>query len=267
MSLNPSFSKVLDVILISWLIYQVIKVVQVFIDYGVDIFVKKEEDREAQSSISTIGKIAKWSVWLIAGLLLLSNLGVNVTSLMAGLGIGGIAIAFALQNILSDLFSSFTIYFDKPFIPGDFIIVGDHVGIVEKIGIKSTRLKALQGEEIVISNKELTSVRIQNFKKMKKRRIVFGFGVTYDTPLEKMKKINSIVTDIVKKEELSEFDRVHFAKFNDFSLDYEVVYYILSGNYVDYMNTHQNILFEIKRRFEEEKISMAFPTQTIHIEK
>ncbi len=261
------FWKILTIILVVWLAYQIVKALQLLIDYLINRYLKKERDQGSKHAIFIISRFAKWLLWLFAGLIVLSNLGVNVTSVMAGLGIGGLAIALAIQNILNDLFSSFAIFFDKPFVVGDFIIAGEHMGVVEKIGIKTTRLKALQGEEIVISNQELTSTRIQNFKKMKKRRIVFHFGLVYQTPLEKLKKIPVIVEKIIKDEKLTELDRVHFAKFADFSLDFEVVYYILSGNYNDYMDSHQNILFKMKREFEKENISMAFPTQTIELTK
>ncbi len=266
-NLNSSISKIIDVLLLFFLYYQFIKTTQILADYFINFFLEKQKEEDTKNAILIIGKATKVILWVITGLLIASNFGLNVTSLMAGLGIGGIAIAFALQNILSDLFSSFAIYFDKPFSVGDFIIVGDYKGTVEKIGVKTTRLIALQGEEIIISNKELTTSRIQNFKKMKRRRISFEFGVTYDTSLDRLKKINSIVTNIIKKEKLSEFDRIHFSKFNNFSLDFEIVYYILSNNYLDYMDTHQSILFEIKKQFEKEKISMAFPTQNIYINK
>jgi small-conductance mechanosensitive channel len=266
-NLNSFISRTIDIFFLFFLFYQFIKITEILIDYFTNSFSKKQKDEDIQNSILVISKIIKISLWIITALLIASNLGLNITSLMAGLGIGGIAIAFALQNILGDLFSSFAIYFDKPFVVGDFVIIGEYKGTVEKIGIKTTRLIALQGEEIIISNKELTTSKIQNFKKMKKRRIVFEFHLIYDTSLDKLKKVNLIIADIIKKEKLSEFDRIHFSKFNNFSLDFEVVYYILSGNYSDYMDTHQNILFEIKKQFEKEKISMAFPTQTIHLEK
>ena len=267
LNLTPLFLKIITTILVAWLAYQIVKASELLIDYGLNKYLAKEKDQGTQQAASTIGKIIKAVLWLFAGLAILSNIGININSIIAGLGIGGIAIALALQNILGDLFSSFTIYFDKPFLVGDFIIIGEHSGIVEKIGIKTTRIRALQGEEIVISNKELTASRIQNFKKMTKRRVVFSFGVVYETPLKKLKKIPSLIEEIIKKEPLTEINRVHFAKFNDFSLDFEVVYYILSGAYKDSMDTQQKILFEIKDVFEKEKISMAFPTQTIHLEK
>lgn len=257
----------LNLILIVWVSYQLIKIIQILIDSSIKKLIEKEKDQESEPALTNMGKLIKAVVWMVGVLFVLSNIGVNVTSVMAGLGIGGIAIAFALQNILSDLFSSFAIFFDKPFVVGDFIVTGEHVGTVEKIGIKTTRLRALQGEEIVISNKELTSGRIQNFKKMERRRIVFSLGVTYDTPLKKLKKVPEIIKEIIDKKKTAELDRVHFSRFNEFSLDFEIVYYISSPDYSEYMDNHQEILFEIKEIFEKNEISMAFPTQTIIVNK
>lgn len=206
-------------------------------------------------------------LWSLGLLLVLSNLGVDVTSLIAGLGIGGIAVALALQNILGDMFSSFSIYFDKPFKVGDFIIVGEHKGTVKKIGLKSTRIQALQGEEVVISNQELTSARIQNFKKMPRRRVVFSFGVLYSTTEKQLKKIPDIVQKAVETEEGATFDRAHFFSFGDSSLDFEAVYYVDSSDYTQYMNIQQNVNMALFTKFAKEGIEFAFPTRTIHIEK
>jgi len=197
----------------------------------------------------------------------LSNLGVNITSLVAGLGIGGLAIALALQSVLSDLFSSFSIYFDKPFQVGDYIIVGKHSGTVEKIGIKSTRIRASQGEEIVISNQELTSARVQNFKKLKERRNTTSIGVTYETSTDKLKKIPDIIKYIIEEEKNARFDRVYFTTFADSALVFDLVYYVKSDAYSVYLETQQNINFKIKEAFEKEGIDMAYPTQTIYLTK
>ncbi len=267
LNLSDVFSRIVTAIMLVWIAYYAVIAAQFFIDYALDRKFKKENDPGTKEALTTVGKFAKALLWLFGALLVLSNMGINITSLMAGLGIGGIAIAFALQNILDDLFSSFAIYFDKPFVPGDFIIIGDYMGVVEKIGVKTTRLRALQGEEIVVSNRELTTAKIQNFKKMKKRRVVFNFGIVYDTPGNKLRKVGETVTKIITEEKLSEFDRVNFIKFGDFSLNFEAVYYILSGDYTEFANTHENILFKIKEKFEKEKISMAFPTQTVYVDK
>jgi len=250
--------------------YYVVRGLQTLIDYGAHKIVlkrQKEEKKVDTAVIDLLSKILKACLWVVAVILILSNLGYDVSTLIAGLGIGGIAVALALQNILTDVFSSFSIYFDKPFQIGDFIIVGDDAGVVKKVGIKTTRIQTLQGEELVISNKELTEARIHNYKKMKKRRIVFGFGVVYETSTEKLKKIPSIIKDIIDKIELADIDRVHFQKFGDFSLNFEVVYYLNSRDYNTYMDVQQEINLAIKERFEKEGIEMAYPTQTIFVNK
>jgi small-conductance mechanosensitive channel len=198
---------------------------------------------------------------------ILSSLGYNISALLAGLGIGGIAVAFALQTILADIFASFSIYFDKPFRVGDYIVVGNDRGTVKHIGIKTTRIKSLEGPELVISNKELTSSRIHNYKKMEKRRISFTIGIVYETPLEKVKKAKEIIENVIKDQKMAELDRVHFARFGDFSLEFEIVYYMLSTDYKDYMDTQEKINLKIKEEFEKEGIEFAYPTQKIYLGK
>jgi small-conductance mechanosensitive channel len=253
-------------VLLVWVVYQITIAIQLFINY---ITEKKaaEDVSGTESALKLMGALVKGAVWAVGLLFVLSNMGVNVTSMIAGLGVGGIAIAFALQNILADLFSSFALYFDKPFVPGDFIIVGEHMGVVQKIGIKTTRIKALQGEEIVVSNQELTSARVQNFKKMEERRISFSFGVVYQTPTEKLKLIPAMVGEIIGSVEMARLDRVHFKQFGDSALSFEVVYYVLTPDYTAYMDIQQEINLKIKEKFEQEKIEMAYPTQTIYLAK
>ena len=194
-------------------------------------------------------------------------LGVDLSGVVVGLGVGGIAIALALQNTLSDVFSAFSIYFDKPFEIGDFVIVGDHSGTVTNIGVKSTRIKLLQGEELVVSNKELTSTKVRNFRKLERRRITFTIGVTYNTPLSKLKKIPQIISKIIQDTELAELDRVHFTEFGDYSLKFLVIYYVKVSDYGKYMETQEAINFAIKEAFEEEAIEMAFQTHNIYFNK
>ncbi len=212
------------------------------------------------SAISFFGKFVLWSALFIIAL---QNLGINVTSLIAGVGIGGIAIALALQNILGDLFASVSIMLDKPFIVGDFIIVDEHAGNVENIGLKTTRVRSLSGEQLVFSNNDLLSSRIKNYKQMQERRILFTIGVTYDTPSEKLESIPIIIKEIIDKLEKTRFDRAHFKEFGDFSLNFEIVYYMLVPTYIDYVDAQQAINLELYRRFEKEEIEFAYPTQTI----
>jgi small-conductance mechanosensitive channel len=209
-------------------------------------------------------KVLQLVVYSFAFLIILGVFQIDLSGVVVGLGVGGIAIALALQNILSDALSAFSIYFDRPFEIGDFIVIGDYAGTVKKIGIKSTRIQLLQGEELVISNKELTSASVRNFKKLQRRRIVFDVKVTFDTSVKKLKKIPSIISDIINKVELAQLDRVHFREFGDFSLDFEVVYYISTGDYNKYMDIQQQINLGILEAFEKEKIETAYPTQKIY---
>ena len=229
---------------------------------------KRAKQKMSEHFLFVLRNIIKGVVVLFAFLFILNACGINLSGAVVGLGVGGIVIGFALQNVLADFFSAFSIYFDRPFEIGDFIVVGDYSGTVTKITMKSTRVKLLQGEELVLSNRELSSSSIRNFKKMKKRRIVFTFGVTYDTPLKKLKRIPEIVKEVIdpeKIEYIDKLDRVHFTEFGDFSLNFEVVYYTKTKDYVKYRDTQQRINFDIKGAFEKEGIEMAFPTQTIYL--
>jgi len=251
--------------------YYFIKAGQEIIDYGVKRIIKtqktKEEEEFDPSIIYLLCKVSKVFLWILVAITILQILGYNITALVAGLGIGGVAIAFALQGILSDIFASFSIYFDRPFKIGDYIVVGDDSGTVKNIGIKSTRIQTLQGEELVISNKQLTEARIHNYKKMEKRRNVFTLTVVYGTSTEKLKKIPLIIKKITEKFELVELDRVHFKKFGEFSLNFEIVYYLNSADYKQHMDVQQEINLEIKEVFEKEEIEFAFPTQKIFLNK
>ncbi len=238
-----------------------------FIDLLSDLYIEAKGKEEDDPIIRMLRRIAKALLWIAVALVIMSSLGINITALVAGMGVGGIAIAFALQQILGDLFSSFSIYFDKPFLEGDFIIVDDKMGVVEKIGIKSTRVRALQGEEIIFSNKDLTSKQVHNFGNMDNRRTDITVGITYETPSKKMQKIPKMIKKIVEKEELAEFDRVHFSSFGDFSLNYEIIYFVKSADYLDFMNTKEKILLNIKKEFEKEGIDFAYPTNTIYLSK
>lgn len=249
-------------------IYYAIKFLEKLVDFGTRIIIKKREKVENSTEIvKLLSAVVKIGLWVGAVLLILSNLGYNITSIIAGLGIGGIAVALALQNILGDLFSSLTIYFDKPFKIGDFIVLGEQAGTVQKVGIKSTRIQLLQGEELVVPNKELTNAQIRNFGTMEKRRVAFNIGVTYNTSAEKLKMIPQIINDIVNVQENADLDRVNFKEFGDSSLNFEVVFFVNSSDYYEYMNIRENINLEIVKSFEKEKIEFAFPTQTIYLEK
>jgi|LFRM01.1.fsa_nt_gb small-conductance mechanosensitive channel len=264
----PNINKIYNYFVTIIIIYYVVKIIIVWINYFTDNITKKrvEEGRATDAGIiKLINNILKGILWSIAILILLDNFGVNITTLIAGLGIGGIAIAFALQAILGDVMASFSIYFDRPFDIGDFIIVDNLSGNVKKIGIKSTKIDSLSGEEIIIPNKDLGNSRVRNYKRMQKRRILFTLRVTYETPLEKLKMIPDIITKIVNENEICNLDRVNFYKFGDYSLIFEVVYYVLDPDYKVYMDIQQKINFEIKESFEKEGIEFAYPTHTLFV--
>jgi len=208
-------------------------------------------------------KVLQFFTYAFALLIILGVFNVNLSGAIVGLGVGGIAIALALQSILSDALSAFSIYFERPFELGDFIVVGDYSGTVKKIGIKSTRIQLLQGEELIISNKELTSKSVRNFKKLKKRRITFKVQVSCDTPIEKLRKIPEIIAEIIKKIKMAELGTVHFRQFGAFSFDFDVVYYVKTGDYTKYLDIQQQINYGILEEFEKEKIEMPYPTQKI----
>lgn len=222
------------------------------------------EGATTMSAMRFVGKIIVWSFILI---LILDNLGVNISALIAGLGIGGIAAALALQNILSDLFASISIILDKPFVYGDFVVVDEMMGTVEHIGLKTTRVRSLSGEEIIFSNADLLKSRVRNFKRMYERRVLFTIGVIYQTPLEKLERINGIIKEIIEKQEKTRLDRVHFKEYGDSALIFEAVYYVKAPEFNVFMDIQEKINLEIYRRFGEEEITFAYPTRTILIQK
>lgn len=232
-------------------------------------FIKKRAEREAAdvATVTVLGFIGRVAVWSIVVLLAMDNLGINISALLAGIGIGGIAAALAAQNMLGDLFASISIALDKPFVVGDFIIVDEHLGTVEFIGIKTTRVRSLSGEQLVFSNNDLLQSRIRNYKRMFERRVVFSIGVTYQTVYDKLANIPAMIREIIEAQDHSRFDRAHFSKYGDFALNFEMVYYVLKPDYNVYMDIQQAINLAIFRRFQEEGIEFAYPTQTLYLEK
>lgn len=226
------------------------------------------EDASAVMTMSIIGVAIRIVVWSMVLLLSLDNFGIDVTALVAGLGVGGIAVALAAQNILGDLFASLSIVLDKPFVLGDFLIVDDKLGTVEEIGLKTTRVRSLSGEQLVFSNTDLLNSRIRNYGRMFERRVVFEIGVTYQTPRALLKEIPGMIREAVEAHgERVRFDRSHFKAYGDFSLVYETVYYVLGPDYNEYMDIQQGINFTIHERFEDAGIEFAYPTQTLFLER
>jgi len=267
LNIHTVVSKIIYFSLLAVIIYYVIRFAEKLIDYGAKKIIENKKEEGGMEIVGLLSTVVKIGLWAGAVVLLLANMGYNVTSLIAGLGIGGLAIALALQNILSDIFSSVSIYFDKPFKVGDFVTIGDYSGTIKKIGIKTTRIQALQGEEIVMSNNELTQAKVQNYGLMSRRRVVLELGVTYQTKSEQLKKIPDILKSIINKAEGASFDRSHFKSYGDSALAFETVYYIESSDYVQYMDIQEGVNLGIYEAFEKEKIDFAYPTQTLFIEK
>lgn len=266
--LTPFVQKIINVTgIILFTIFGISLLVEV-VNYSLETYwVKKESDPNRQRSLKGIITVIKTVIWAIGVAFLLDNLGFKVSAVVAGLGIGGIAVALAAQAVLGDLFSYFTIFFDRPFEIGDFIIIGDFKGTIEHVGIKSTRIRSLGGEQLVFSNTDLTNSRIRNYKRMEKRRVVFSLGVTYQTSLENIKLIPDIIKESIENTKETVFDRAHFSSYGDFSLVFEVVYYVLSSDYNIYMDIQQEINFSIMKKFKEHGIEFAYPTQTLFVEK
>ena len=226
---------------------------------------RRRDDPSSIAAMNALGFVGRLLLWSVVLLLVLDNVGVNVTALVAGLGVGGIAVALAVQNILGDLFASLSIALDKPFAIGDFLMIDQHLGSVEHIGLKTTRLRSLSGEQLVFSNTDLLGSRIKNYGRMYERRVVFNIGVIYQTPRDRLELIPQIIREAVETQQQVRFDRSHFQSYGDFALLFETVYYVLAPDYNLYMDIQQAINLFIHTRFEEQKIEFAYPTQTLHL--
>lgn len=246
------------------LTFYVLRIITSAIKYGVYSYLDRQEDKEVKKrQVKGILVIVNVVVWALGIVFLLDNLGRDVTAIIAGLGVGGIAVALAAQTILGDLFSYFVIFFDRPFEIGDFIIVDDKMGSVEYVGIKTTRIRTLNGEILVMSNTDLTNSRLHNYKQMQRRRIVFTIGVTYQTTYEQLQAIPGYIREIIKSVEGVTLDRTNFSGYGDSALNFETVYYVESPDYNLYMNKQEQIYLSIFKKFSDEGIAFAHPTRTL----
>jgi small-conductance mechanosensitive channel len=268
LEISPKLLNVMNIISAILITFFAIKLITSSFRFSLNNYlVKQERGEEKQRQVKGITTIATFLIWGFGIVFLLSNLGYNVSAVIAGLGIGGIAIALAAQTILGDLFSYFIIFFDRPFEIGDFIVIGDKMGAVEYIGIKTTKLRSLGGEQLIFSNSDLTNSRIHNYKRMERRRVVFQLGVVYQTKAEQLKKIPDIVKEIIEYQKEVTYDRGHFFNFGQSGLIFEFVYYVLSNDYNKYMNIQQEINLKILEEFGKLDIKFAYPTQTLHLNK
>lgn len=265
---NDKIDQVIHVAYLITITFYTLKIISSAFRKFVHSFIKREENGEGkEKQAAGLIIVANIIIWILGIIFLIDNLGYNVTTLIAGLGVGGIAIALAAQTVLGDLFSYFVIFFDRPFEIGDFVVVGDKNGVIEYIGIKTTRIRTLSGEQLICSNTDLTNSRLHNFKRMERRRILFTLGVTYQTSHQHLSLIPKLVKQIMDQKPKLQFDRGHFSGYGDFSLNFEFVYYVLDADYNVYMDNQQEVYLEIFASFEKEGIEFAYPTQTLFLQK
>jgi small-conductance mechanosensitive channel len=262
--LSVTLHKIVHICIVVLPIFFVVRFLLSLVTLGLERRWKRSEVPEsAQQSMRVVQIIIQVIVWVIAGIALFDNLGIKISTLVAGLGIGGIAVALASQTVLGDLFAFIMILFDRPFEVGDFIVVNEFMGTVSQIGIKSTRIRSVDGEMIVFHNTDLTNARIRNYRKMEERRVLFTLGVSRATKLPDLKKIPMLIGSIIRSIPQTRLDRAHFKAYGDFSLVYEVVYYVLTPDYNTYMDIQQTINFRIREEFDALDIRLAFPAAAV----
>jgi small-conductance mechanosensitive channel len=220
-------------------------------------------DVGSATAIRALGFVARVLMWAVLLLLALDNLGVDVTAMVAGLGIGGIAVALAVQNVLGDILASVSIIVDRPFVVGDFIIVEDYMGTVEHVGLKTTHVRSLGGEQIVFANNDLLKARLRNYKRMFERRAVFTFGLSYATRPDQLELVTGWLRDTISTNPHLRLERAHFFKFGDSSLDFEVAYWVRDADYGVYMDQQQSLNLGLMKLLEEQGIEFAYPTRTL----
>jgi len=269
LSLSAAAQKALSTLGVVILTFMAIRFLSAVLEYLLkEVWLRKEPSESRERNLKILFPVIRMVLWSVALVFLLDNLGFEISAVVAGLGIGGIAVAMASQTVLGDLFSYVAILLDKPFEIGDFIILdGGFMGTIEYIGIKTTRVRTLSGEQILIPNSDLTSHRVRNYKRMQERRVVFKLGVTYGTTPEKMEKALSLVKEIIGKSPDVRFDRCHFSEFGDSSLNIETVYWVLSPDYNRYMDIQQDLNLAIQRAFAKEGLDFALPTQTLYVKR
>ncbi|OGR68194.1 MAG: hypothetical protein A2081_02285 [Elusimicrobia bacterium GWC2_61_19] len=263
------FDKALKLTILLVFTYRAITMAQHLLSYWIGkLAAKRDLSEEAKASvINSTQVIMRALVWVAAVLFVLENLGVNISAVLAGLGIGGVAVALAAQAILGDIFNFFVILLDKPFHVGDFIVTDTISGTVEHLGLKSIRIRSLSGEQLIVSNTRLLGTEVKNYRQMKRRRVVVKTSVTYQTPLEKLKLVPAMLKEAVAGLENATFDRANMAGLGDFSIDFETVYYLESPDYNLHMQAQERLLQALIGKFAKEGIEFAYPTQTLYVQK
>lgn len=267
LTLSDQAARLVRVVLILGLLLQTAFWSTALVNYLLHRYRKSalDEDPGVATAMGAVSFLIRLGIWSVLALFALDTLGIDITALVAGLGVGGIAVALAVQNVLGDLLASLAIVLDKPFVVGDFIVVGDAEGTVEQVGLKTTRIRSISGEQLVIPNSDLLSSRIRNYKRMDERRVVFQLGLVYGTTADQLGQVPIIIREAVESQDNTRFDRSHLKSFGPSSLDYETVYHMTVPDYAAFMDTQQAINFELYRRFEDEGLEFAYPTQTLFL--
>jgi small-conductance mechanosensitive channel len=236
------------------------------IGFGADHYARKRGpgDVGTRTTIQAVGYAGRFVLWALLIVTALQNFGINVTALVTGLGIGGIAIALAVQNILGDLFAALAIVLDKPFIVGDSVQVDTINGTIEHVGLKTTRIRSQSGEQIVIANSELLKTRIRNFKRMEQRRVAFNLDLAFDTPPETLAKVSAMVRQVIESHPNVQFDRCHLLAIAETGLRVETVYVVLDPDFNRYADIHHAVNLELIRRFREQRIEFAAPAKSVY---
>ena len=220
-------------------------------------------DRVFAGSLNIINFIARMLIWSLLILVALENFGVNITALLAGLGVGGVAVALALQNVLGDLFASLSIALDKPFVVGDSLVIDTFIGKVEHIGIKTTRLRSETGEQIVLSNADILKSRVRNFARAQELRALATIRVPYETPADKLKSIPALLESIVRDQANARFERCHLKTLGDSALHFELSYFVLQPNLNPLLDLQQAVNFRIIDEFRRLGVEFDYPTQRL----
>lgn len=267
LEINPKLSKYMDNIMMVVLVFFIIRILILAVKRSIVAYLHKQAEAEQEiSQISGLLILVNILAWTAGVVFLMGNLGYDITTVITGLGVGGIAIALAAQTVLGDFFNYFVLFFDKPFVVGDFIHVDGLLGTVEHIGLKTTQLRELVGDELTFANSDLAKSRIHNYSRMEDRRITFEFGVIKETSLEKIKHIPDMVNDIIRAQPKADFLRGHFTSFGDFSFKFAFTYYVMDPDYTVYLDVQQSLNFDILDTLKSHDIKLAYPTQALKIE-
>lgn len=228
---------------------------------------RRADDATSRTTLSTLGFVVRTALWATLLLLGLDNIGIKVTGLITGLGIGGVAVALAAQEVLKDLFASLAIALDKPFLIGDGITVADFSGTVEHIGIKTTRLRSTTGEEVIFSNSDILNSRIRNYQRLRERRSVFQLRVSYDTPVEKVAAIPSLLSTIVAAQRSVTLERAHLVSLGESAMLFEVSLLFHTPSFIEFVDAQQEINLAVLRRFRDEGIRIGLPAEVVHLRR